>query len=152
MQIRGFHNPWRAGSVGRNSSGATLELISRTGAGERVLKRALAKVPVEDNSGDADFRWGKPSRFTLTEPEQRTNPGSTVTWPPDDAVEDPEDGIVVIDYDYVDRAVTIIRVENPEEPENWVEIEQDDKILFRRRTDGVYIRLNFDWSKAPSGG
>ncbi|TIP79375.1 MAG: hypothetical protein E5X63_34745 [Mesorhizobium sp.] len=148
VTIRGIPNPWRAGS---NSSGARLQLINRTGNGEDVLKRALAKVKPEE-SGEAHFRFGKASRFTLTTPEQRTNPGSTVTWPPDDPVEDPEDGIVVIDYDYVDRAVTIIRVENPEEPENWVEIEQDDKILFRRRTDGVYIRLNFDWSKEPSGG
>ncbi|RWN35783.1 hypothetical protein [Mesorhizobium sp.] len=149
MIIRGFRNPWRAGS---NGSGATLELISRTGSGERVLKRALAKVPAEDNSGEADFRFGKASRFTLTEPEQRKNPSSTVIWPPDEPVEDPEDGIVVIDYDYVDRAVETIRIENPEDAEQWVEVERITKIMFRRRDDGVYIRMNFDWSKEPSGG
>ncbi|TIL94518.1 MAG: hypothetical protein E5Y73_11405 [Mesorhizobium sp.] len=149
MQIRGSHNPWRAGN---NGSGATMELISRTGAGERVLKRALAKVPAEDNSGDADYRWGKPSRFTLTEPEQKTNPRTTVTWPSEEPVEDPEDGIVVIDYDYIDRAVEVIRIEQVDEPENWVETERITVLMLQKRTTGEYIRIHIDWSKEPSSG
>ncbi|RWO83178.1 MAG: hypothetical protein EOS18_06190 [Mesorhizobium sp.] len=149
VSIGGVANPWRAG---RNGTGARLEIINRTGSGQRVLNGALARVPAKDTSGDADFRFGKASRFTLTTPEQRTNPGSTVTWPPDEPVEDPEDGIVVIDYDYIDRAVETIRIENPEDSEQWVEVERITKIMFRRRDDGVYIRLNFDWSKEPSGG
>ncbi|RWF52044.1 MAG: hypothetical protein EOS50_26050 [Mesorhizobium sp.] len=148
VTIRGFPNPWRAGN---NSSGARLQLINRTGNGEDVLKRALAKVKPEE-SGDAHFRFGRASRFTLTTPEQRTNPGSTVIWPPEEPVEDPEDGIVVIDYDYIDRAVETIRIENPDDSEQWVEVERITKIMFRRRDDGVYIRLNFDWSKEPSSG
>lgn len=149
VSIRGFHNPWRAGN---NGSGATMELISRTGAGERVLKRALAKVPAEDNSGDADYRWGKPSRFTLTEPEQQTNPRTTVTWPSEEPVEDPEDGIVVIDYDYIDRAVEVIRIEQVDEPENWVETERITVLMLQKRTTGEYIRIHIDWSKEPSSG
>lgn len=148
VTIRGFPNPWRAGN---NSSGARLQLINRTGNGGDVLKRALAKVKPEE-SGEAHFRFGKASRFTLTTPEQRTNPGSTVIWPPEEPVEDPEDGIVVIDYDYIDRAVETIRIENPDDAEQWVEVERITKIMFRRRDDGVYIRLNFDWSKEPSSG
>lgn len=148
VTIRGFPNPWRAGN---NSSGARLQLINRTGNGEDVLKRALAKVKPEE-SGEAHFRFGKASRFTLTTPEQRTNPGSTVIWPPEEPVEDPEDGIVVIDYDYIDRAVETIRIENPDDAAQWVEVERITKIMFRRRDDGVYIRLNFDWSKEPSSG
>ncbi|RWO57120.1 hypothetical protein [Mesorhizobium sp.] len=148
VTIRGFPNPWRAGN---NSSGARLQLINRTGNGEDVLKRALGKVKPEE-SGDAHFRFGKASRFTLTEPEQKTNPRTTVTWPSEEPVEDPEDGIVVIDYDYIDRAVETIRIENPDDSEQWVEVERITKIMFRRRDDGVYIRLNFDWSKEPSSG
>ncbi|WP_287306038.1 hypothetical protein [Mesorhizobium sp.] len=129
-----------------------MELISRTGAGERVLKRALAKVPAEDNSGDADYRWGKPSRFTLTEPEQKTNPRTTVTWPSEEPVEDPEDGIVVIDYDYIDRAVEVIRIEQVDEPENWVETERITVLMLQKRTTGEYIRIHIDWSKEPSSG
>ncbi|RUV75918.1 MAG: hypothetical protein EOR30_17085 [Mesorhizobium sp.] len=148
VTIGGIPNPWRAG---RNSSAARLDFINRSGNGENVLKRALAKVKPEDG-GDAHFRFGKASRFTLTEPAQKTNPGTTVTWPPEEPIEDPEDGIVVIDYDYIDRAVETIRIENPDDSEQWVEVERITKIMFRRRDDGVYIRLNFDWSKEPSGG
>lgn len=147
VSIGGFADPWRAGS---NSAGSRLEIINRAGSGQRVLNQALARVPAKDTSGAADFRFGKASRFTLTEPEQETNPGSTVTWPADEPVEDPQDGIVVIDYDYIDRSVEIIRVEQDGEPENWVEVERIKKILFQRRSDGTYIRLNFDWSKEPS--
>ncbi|KQU77696.1 hypothetical protein ASD12_18015 [Mesorhizobium sp. Root102] len=145
--IIGLSNPWRAG---RNSSGARVQLFDSGNNGADVLNRTLAKVPVKDTSGDADFRFGKAARFTLTTPEQRTNPGGGVTWPPDDPVDDPADGIVVIDYDYVDRAVEKIRVENPEDSEQWVEIERITKLLMRRRDNGTYVRFNFDWSKKPS--
>lgn len=146
VSIGGRANPWRA--TGR--SGASLQIINRTGQGEDVLNRALARVPAKDTSGDADFRFGKASRFTLTTPEQRTNPGATVTWPPDDSDEDPEDGIVIDDFDYVDRSVEIIKVEQEGEPENWVKVERILKIMFVDRQTGRYKRFNFDWSKKPS--
>ncbi|RWQ12328.1 hypothetical protein [Mesorhizobium sp.] len=140
VSIGGVPNPWRAG---RNSSGARLELINRSGNGENVLKRALAKVKPEE-SGDAHFRFGKPSRFTLTTPEQRTNPGSTVTWPPDDP-NDPQDGIVVLDFDEVDRKFfeEKIRIENPDDPEQFVMVQDTEAILFVGRADGIYRRFNF---------
>src|SRR5689334_21639375 len=125
--IGGIGNPWRFTNHG--GSGARLEIINRTGHGEDLLNRALAKIPAKDTSGDADFRFGKPSRFTLTEPPQRTNPGATVIWPPDDPDEDPNDGIVIHDYDYIDRSVEVIRVEQEGEPENWVEVERILKIM-----------------------
>ncbi|RUU09154.1 hypothetical protein EOD10_25915 [Mesorhizobium sp. M7A.T.Ca.TU.009.01.3.2] len=146
VEIRAPANPWRAG---RNSSGSRWVSIVDSGNGDGVLKRALSKVK-PDEGGDAHFRFGKASRFTLTTPEQQTNPGSSVTWPPDDPVNDPQDGITIIDYDYIDRAVEKLRVENPDDPEQWVEIERITKIMFRNRTNGIYVRLNIDWSKAPS--
>ncbi|TIX63071.1 MAG: hypothetical protein E5V25_21145, partial [Mesorhizobium sp.] len=124
VSIGGFSNPWRAGS---NGTGASLEIINRTGQGKGVLKKALAKVKPESDS-EAHFRFGKPSRFTLTEPPQQTNPGTTVTWPPEEPIDDPEDGIVIYDYDYIDRAVEVIRVENPDDSEQWVEVERITKI------------------------
>ncbi|RVD13022.1 MAG: hypothetical protein EOS73_26295 [Mesorhizobium sp.] len=146
MAIRGLPDPWRAG---RNSSGSRLQLISRTGNGADVLKRALEKVKPEA-TGDAHFRFGKPSRFTLTTPEQPTNPGATVTWPPDDPADDPEDGIIIDDFDYVDRSVEKIRVENPDDAEQYVIVERILKVMFVDRQTGRYKRFNFDWSKAPS--
>ncbi|AEH88205.1 hypothetical protein [Mesorhizobium opportunistum] len=162
--IGGLSNPWGSGdSLGRSGSSVqvqgfrtggnrlgSLEIINRTGAGQDVLNRALAKVPKEDNSGDADFRFGKASRFTLTTPDQKTNPGMTVTWPPDDPSNDPKDGIVIDDFDYVDRSVEKIKVVNPDDAEQYVIVERILKVMFVDRTTGRYKRFNFDWSKKPS--
>lgn len=137
-------------NVGRNGSGAKLEIINRTGAGTDVLNRALAKVPPEDNSGDADFRFGKASRFTLTTPEQQTNPGSSVSWPPDDPQNDPANPIVIDDFDYIDRSVEKIKIVNPDDSEQYVIVERILKIMFVDRKTGHYKRFNFDWSKKPS--
>lgn len=147
MEIIGLSNPWQAG---RNSSGARLEIINRTGGGTDVLNRALAKVPAKDTSGAADFRFGKASRFTLTTPDQATNPGATVTWPPDDPADDPKDGIVIDDFDYIDRSVEKIKVVNPQDSEQYVIVERILKVMFVDRKTGRYKRFNFDWSKKPS--
>lgn len=150
QQIRGLTNPWSVASVGRNGNGLRMEIINRTGQGTDVLNRALARVPVKDTSGDADFRFGKASRFTLTTPDQATNPTTTVNWPPEDPADDPEDGIVIDDFDYVDRSVEKIRVDNPDDSEQYVIIERILKLMFVDRTTGRYKRFNFDWSKPPS--
>ncbi|TGQ95425.1 hypothetical protein EN851_07865 [Mesorhizobium sp. M8A.F.Ca.ET.208.01.1.1] len=146
LQVTGLANPWRAG---RNSSGARLGIFDSGNNGADVLKRALAKVKPDDG-GDAHFRFGKASRFTLTTPEQPTNPGATITWPPDDPSDDPKDGIVIDDFDYVDRSVELIRVTQKDEPDNYVIVERGLKYLFRDRQTGRYKRFNFDWSKKPS--
>lgn len=147
VDIRGLSDPWRAG---RNSSGARIQLLDSGGNGTDVLNRILAKVPAKDTSGDADFRFGKASRFTLTTPDQKTNPGMTVTWPPDDPADDPKDGIVIDDFDYVDRSVEKIKVVNPDDDEQYVIVERILKVMFVDRTTGRYKRFNFDWSKDPS--
>jgi hypothetical protein len=147
VEIRGLSNPWRAG---RNSTGARLEIGSGGNNGTDVLNRALAKVPAKDTSGDADFRFGKAARFTLTTPDQPTNPGTTVNWPPEDPADDPKDGIIIDDFDYIDRSVETIRVENPDDSEQYVIVERILKVMFVDRQTGRYKRFNFDWSKAPS--
>lgn len=146
VEIRGLSNPWRAG---RNSSGARISITDSSGNGDGVLKRALSKVK-PDEGGEAHVRWGKASRFTLTTPEQPTNPGVTVNWPPEDPADDPNDGIVIDDFDYIDRAVEKIRVENPDDSEQYVIIERILKVMFVDRQTGRYKRFNFDWAKPAS--
>ncbi len=145
--IIGLANPWRAG---RNSSGARIQLFDSGNNGADVLNRALARVPEKDTSGEADFRFGKAARFTLTTPERPTNPGVTVTFPPDDPVDDPADGIVIEDYDLVDWAAEKIKIEQEGEPDNWIAVLRGTKYLMRRRRDGIYIRLNLPSSIKPS--
>lgn len=139
LQIAGLSNPWRAG---RNSSGARLSIMSGGNNGADVLKRALAKVK-PDEGGDAHFRFGKASRFTLTSPEQRTNPGASVTWPDDNNQDNEPKEQHIAEYDEVSHCWTTDRVENPDEPEDWVEVENGFRFIFQGRDDGRLIALNF---------
>lgn len=146
VTIRGLSNPWRAG---HNSSGARWDIISSSD-GADVLNRALAGVPAKDTSGEADFRFGKAARFTLTTPEAPVNPGVTIIWPPDDPIQDPQDGIVIIDYDLVDWAAEKVKIEQEGEPDNYVVFLRGTKYLMRHRSNGTYIRLNLPSSIKPS--
>lgn len=127
--------------------GVSIEKINRAGLSEEVLKRLAARRPPVDDSGEADFRFGGPSRFSLVEPEQPTNPkGPSVTVNPgDEEVPEPEDEVTVIDYDEVERThfKKKIRVENPDDPDQYVMVQDTCAILFVGRKDGVYRRFNF---------
>lgn len=123
----------------------TIEKITRTGLSEDVLKRLAARRPPVDDSGEADFRFGKPSKFQLVEAEQPTNPIIIVGGGDDDDAEPPEDGIVILDFDEIDRAFfpEKIRIENPDDPEQYVMVQDTQAILFLGRADGIYRRFNF---------
>ncbi|AZV21483.1 hypothetical protein [Mesorhizobium sp. M7A.F.Ce.TU.012.03.2.1] len=138
VDIRGPANPWRAG---RNSSGARLFISDGGGNGDGVLKRALAKIK-PDEGGDAHFRFGKASRFTLTTPEQKTQPGATVTWPDDGNQDDEPKEIHIIEFDEVSRCWETIRVENPDDPEQYVMVRNTLRVVFLGRDDGLYRAFN----------
>lgn len=138
MQIQGVANPWRAG---RNSSGARLSIIDSTSNGDSVLKRALSKVK-PDEGGEAHFRFGKASRFTAVTPDQKANPGVSVTWPDDNNQDDEPKEVHIAEYDWVSRCWEDIRVENPDDPEQWVEVRNVFRIVFQGRDDGRFIALN----------
>ncbi|TIW11296.1 MAG: hypothetical protein E5V66_14120 [Mesorhizobium sp.] len=138
LQITGLSNPWRAG---RNSSGARLSIMSGGNNGADVLKRALAKVK-PDEGGEAHFRFGKASRFTLTSPEQKTQPGVNVSWPDDGNQDDEPKDIHIIEYDEVSRCWETIRVENPDDPEQYVMVRNTTRVVFVGREDGLYRAFN----------
>ncbi|RWG54855.1 MAG: hypothetical protein EOQ64_18910 [Mesorhizobium sp.] len=129
----------------------TLESVTRPSAGERVLQAALAKVPPVDNSGDADFSFGGPSRFTVTQPEQRTNPSVTYEFPPEDDKKDDEPkDIHIVEYDEYCRSSETNRIENPDDPEQYVMDKNTLRVIFIGRDDGRYIALNFKTAKELS--
>lgn len=137
ISIGGLPDPWRAG---RNSSGATLSFIT-TNNGESVLKRALSKIK-PDEGGEAHTRFGKASRFTGTTPVQKTQPGATITWPDDNNQDDEPKEVHISEYDWVSRCWEDVRVENPEDSEQWVEVRNIFRIVFQSRDDGRFIALN----------
>ncbi|WP_217577315.1 hypothetical protein [Mesorhizobium sp. GbtcB19] len=127
------------------------ESITRPSAGERVLQEALARVPPVDNSGDADFSIGGPSSFTVTQPEKKTNPGVHYNFPPDDNNPDDEPKEVhIVEYDEYCRSWETNRVENPDDPEQYVMDDNVLRVIFIGRDDGRYIALNFKSAKELS--
>ena len=120
---------------------ASLEKITRQSAAEAILQRALARVEPEGD-GEAHFRFGKAARFDQT--TQQSRPGIRVEYPDEDGqIDDPE--IVVLDFDEIDREEETIRVENPDDAEQYVMVKRTLRILFQGRADGIYRRFNFKY-------
>lgn len=138
VEIRGLPDPWRAG---HNSSGARISLTSSSGNGDSVLKRVLSKVK-PDEGGDAHFRFGKASRFTAVTPDPRTQPSISVTWPDDGNQDDEPKEIHIIEYDEVSRQTETIRVENPDDSEQYVMVKNVLRIIFQGRDDGLFRGFN----------
>lgn len=138
VEIRGFPDPWRAG---RNSAGSRLSITDSTSNGDAVLKRALSKVK-PDEGGEAHFRFGKASRFTAVTPDPRTNPSVEIIWPPDEEKEDEPKEVHIIEYDEVFRQTETIRVENPDDSEQYVMVKNVLRIIFQGRDDGLFRGFN----------
>ena len=121
---------------------ASLEKITRQSAAEAILQRALAKVKPEGD-GEAHFRFGKAARFEQA--TQQSGPSIRVEYPDDSGgqMDDPE--IVVLDFDEIDREEETIRVENPDDSEQYVMVKRCKRILFQGRADGIYRRFNFKY-------
>lgn len=138
VEVRGLANPWRAG---RNGSGARLSIFDRAGNGDGVLKRALSLVK-PDEGGDAHFRFGKAARFQAVTPDKITNPGATVIWPKDNDPDNEPKEIHLIEYDEVSRCWETIRVENPDDPDQYVMVRNTIRIVFLGRDDHLYRVFN----------
>lgn len=128
------------GDLGKKGS-ASAEEFSRTGMPDDVLQRlALLRPPVEE--GEARIRWGRPARFELTEPEADDDIGVEVTWPDDEGEQPPPD-VVIRYHDEVARTEEDVRVENPDDPEQYVIVRRVVSIVFQNRADGSFDVFNF---------
>ncbi|MET4240320.1 hypothetical protein [Bradyrhizobium sp. RT10b] len=45
------------------------------------------------------------------------------------------------------RETEKVRVENPEDSEQWVEVERINKAVFKRRATGEELKIGIDWDK-----
>jgi hypothetical protein len=99
-------------------------------------------------------RWGRPSRFEFLDPTGDTNPTVTINWPENPDCEDSilrpfaadgcdMEGTEVLEYDEVDRLETLVRVENPDDPDQYVMVARIEKILFQG-PDGRYHQFNYN--------
>ena len=90
-----------------------------------------------------DISWGQASQFTFssTNPDTGINQPGTVTFPPD-PTEDPNNpppGVKILEFpenqDPYPRTVETIRVKNPSDAQQWVDIERINDITFEPPSD-----------------
>lgn len=123
----------------------SIENITRTGLSEEVLKALAARRPPVDDSGEADFRFGAPSRFSLIEPEKPTNPNVSIIvggGGSEEEEEVPPEAQVLV-YNEVYKETEEVRVENPDDPEDYVIIRRRIYSIFLGQ-DGIYRQFVYD--------
>lgn len=126
-------------------SSYSMERLTRPSKAEEVLQRALAARPRVDDSGEADLRWGAKSRFELVDqsrfPTMRIRSSTNEDG---QQTQEPPPEVNVLDFNEVQRAVEEIRVENPEDSQQYVIVERVAWIIFNG-PDGNYWRFNFKY-------
>ena len=99
----------------------------RTITRRRLLERRPPRRLPPGAVGDATLRWGEPSNFQLSSgggsppPEQ---PESDL--PP---IGDEQDN--VLEFTEVSRETTTVRISNPADPADFVDVERIDRISFK---------------------
>jgi len=112
-------------------------------AGERFLARLLARKPSEDEDAEAQVRWGKASDFVQALKGEKFLPSiQIINWPdfPGDDKDDEEEP--VIDWHELARTTSDVRVENPDDSDQYVIVQRVETITFQT-PEGKRIRFNF---------
>lgn len=80
---------------------------------------------------EAVLRWGAKSNFNLTGNEAPTDPSFNVLlpidYPSDDDLTDPTQALV---FTEINRQVSVVRVFNPQDNQQWVDVERIEQISF----------------------
>lgn len=123
----------RAGVIVRSAFGRGGFLSRRLPAADRPPRRRPVGAV-----GDAVLRWGAPGVLQLSSNLRGFGRGGAITtiiWPDDEEepLDEEEQGL---EFQEISRAVTVVRVENPEDSEQFVDVERIDKISFRG-PDGI---------------
>ena len=111
--------------------------------GATFLARLLARKPSEDQGAEAHVRWGKASSFVAALRGRQFLPSvQIVNWPdfPDNEDDDKEQPVK--DWFELSRETSDVRVENPDDSEQYVIVQRVEKITFQT-PEGERIRLNF---------
>lgn len=92
--------------------------------------------PLEIPEQESEIRWGKASSFqwSVSNPPA-TNGGGSVSFPDGDDDEEPEPESKTLEFDETTRTVEDIRVENPDDSEQYVIVQRINDITFRGPAD-----------------
>lgn len=97
-------------------------------AAEDLLQKVVAARPLPDPDAVANIRWGKPSTFGFLGGNFQTRVTHVTYWTDPDDDDDAEIPV----WEEIAQDVEDVRVENPDDPEQYV--------IERRRTASVFKR------------
>jgi hypothetical protein len=144
-QARG--RPGGATGAGIRADRISLEKVVRFAESPRILAlRARRKAREEDRSDDSLIRWGRPSEYgTETQtPEESRN---VISTPNSNPKKDPQQNKREKVWEEVERETETVRVRNPSDSTQYVDVARIKSILFRG-PDGFDHRFNL---KPPKG-
>lgn len=95
------------------------------------LQRIIDSRPPEQTDAEAELRWGKASSFTTGTTQAASEPTVTITWPADDPPADPSTGETVIDATETQRETETVRITNPQDSEQYVDVARAVSSLLR---------------------
>lgn len=111
--------------------------------GERFLARLLARKPSEDQDAEAQVRWGKASDFVQALSGRKFLPSiQIINWPDFPGNDEDEEEEPVIDWEEIARTTSDVRVENPDDSDQYVIVQRVETITFQT-PEGERIRLKF---------
>ena len=87
----------------------------------------LREVPVIEEEPEAFLRWGQAAEFLFDQNTFRNTAGKY----PGFRVNDPDDPDETIVFTETGRDVTVVRVANPDDENQFVDVERIDKIRFQ---------------------
>lgn len=103
----------------------------RNVVGPARLQRAIALIPPEPRDAEAHDRFGKPTPIELRDAGGGLDAAPairiTFSWP--DRNKDPEE-VPVLEYYEIERTTETVRISNPEDSAQYVDVERVLTIMF----------------------
>lgn len=123
------------------SRSGQLKQMNRDGVapGALLLAKLLASRVKPGEGGEASATWGGPSQFVLPDGIDQDSSGLTVNIEEPEKT-DPPPEVQVLEFTEVQRNVSEKRIENPDDPEDFVDVEVIDDITFAG-PDGIFRRF-----------
>ena len=118
-----------------------------------VLQHAIDGRPPMQTDAQARLRWGEEPSFDIIDPTPATQPSVTVVWPNDPSQPDNQ-GLpdqVTIAATEIDRKTRTVRVTNPDDDTQYVDVEDVVKSLLRIDATGAPVYLSIDWLQRSGG-
>lgn len=109
-------------------------ILHRPTSAEALLSRVLAEKQASGPEEDAEIRWGQAPDFSLLLAAAPNQPTTTVIWPDDTQIppdEPPEDEPPPLQYEEEWRAEEDVRIENPDDSDQYVIVARIKSIIFR---------------------